>query len=71
MDRKIMLKLDGRAGAVNLEEIYEYLQGINRNFTEDDIGEILYYSTYTKNFNTSYDLRVISINSIEIWLEIV
>lgn len=71
MDKKIMLKLDGRQGAVNLTEIYEYLQGINRNFTGDDIGEILCYSTYTKNFNTNYDLKVISISSIEIWLEIV
>lgn len=71
MDKKIMLKLDGRQGVINLSEIYEYLQGINRNFTNDDIGEILYYSTYTKSFNTNYNLRVISISSIEIWLEIV
>ena len=69
--KRIMLKLDGRQGVVNLGEIYEYIEGINRNFTPNDIGEILYYSDYTKSFNTNYNLRVISVSSMEVWLEIV
>ena len=71
MEKRIMLKLDERGGIGlgEIGEIYKYLEGINKNFTDDDIGEILYYSTYSKDFN--YDLRIVSIDDTEIWLEIV
>ena len=69
MEKRIMLKLGGVIDPVEIRGIYEYLEGINKNFTDDDIGEILYYSTYSKDFN--YDLRIASIDDTEIWLEIV
>ena len=69
MEKRIMLKLGGVIDPVEIRGIYKYLEGINKNFTDDDIGEILYYSTYSKDFN--YDLRIASIDDTEIWLEIV